>query len=168
MNRVLVVFATKNGSTREVAEAIAAVMRSDDVDVEIATAREAKGSVGDRDLVVVGGAIYSGRWHRDAHRFLKRHREELAAMPVAVFGMGPRVEDAEAWRHSREQLDRALARRPWLSPRAVTVFGGVDPPRRADRPRRDVRDWDAIRAWSRDLQQRLPEVSPAPHEHDHG
>jgi menaquinone-dependent protoporphyrinogen oxidase len=34
-------------------------------------------------LAVLGAPLYSGRWHRDAHRFLKRHRQELAGVPVA-------------------------------------------------------------------------------------
>jgi len=41
-------------------------------------------------LVILGGAIYTGRWHRDAHRFLRRNRRELAGIPIAVFGMAPR------------------------------------------------------------------------------
>jgi menaquinone-dependent protoporphyrinogen oxidase len=156
MAGILVVYATTNGSTREVAEAVAAALRSDVVDVVIAPAREVKAPVGDRDLVVVGGALYSGRWHRDAKRFLDRHRRELDTIPVAVFGMGPRRQDEEAWTRSRAQLERALARHAWLHPLAVTVFGGVDPPRRSGRPRRDVRDWDAIRTWSQDLARHLP------------
>jgi len=163
MTGVLVVYATKNGSTRDVAEAIAVALGSDNVNVAASPAREIKGPVGDRDLVVVGGALYSGRWHHDAHRFLKRHRRELDKMPVAVFGMGPRTEDEEAWRRSRAQLDRALARHTRLNPLAVTVFGGVDPPKRSDRPRRDIRDWDAIRAWSQNLEHLLPaEPPPSP------
>ena len=89
MAGVLVVYATKNGSTREVAEAIAASLTRDGVEVAVSPARAARGPVGDVDLVVVGGAIYSGRWRRDAHRFLARHRSTLATLPVAVFGMGP-------------------------------------------------------------------------------
>jgi menaquinone-dependent protoporphyrinogen oxidase len=147
---VLVVYATKNGSTRQVAEAIAATLREDGAEVELGPAREVRDSPARHDLVVLGGALYSGRWHRHAHRFLKRHRRDIAAgVPVAVFGMGPRTRDEDAWRHSRAQLDRALAKRSWLDPVAVTVFGGVDPPRRGKRERRDVRDWDAIRDWAR-------------------
>jgi len=92
----------------------------------------------------------SRRWHRDAHRFLKRHRRELADVPVAVFAMGPRTDTAEAWQHSRAQLDRALAKHGWLTPAAVTVFGGVDPPGHGRRPRRDLRNWQAIDAWAAD------------------
>jgi Flavodoxin domain len=78
---------------------------------------------------VLGAPVYSGRWHRDAHRFPKRHRKELLTVPVAVFGMGPRNPGQEAWQRSRRQLDRALAKRDWLKPAAVAVSGGVDPRR---------------------------------------
>ncbi|MGW4528792.1 flavodoxin domain-containing protein [Amycolatopsis sp. NPDC004378] len=119
-------------------------------EVDLRPARRARESLAGRDLVVLGDALYSGRWHRDAHRFLKQHRRELATgVPVAVFGMGPRTDDEDAWSRSRAQLDRAVAKRSWLHPVAVTVFGGVDPPRRTNRQRRDLRDWDAIRNWAR-------------------
>lgn len=144
---VLVVYATKHGSTRQVAEAIAETLQARGVEVEFHPARELRGPMGKQDLVVLGAPIYSGRWHRDAHRFLKRHRGELLTVPVAVFGMGPREPGQEAWQHARRQLDRALARRDWLRPSAVAVFGGVDPPRRGAQ-QRDLRDWDAIRAWA--------------------
>ncbi|MBO0701822.1 MAG: flavodoxin domain-containing protein [Candidatus Dormibacteraeota bacterium] len=148
MSAVLVAYATKHGSTREVAESIAATLRDHGNQVDLLPAGELRNPIVGLDLVVLGAPIYSGRWHRDAHRFLKRHREELLQMPVAVFGMGPRDGDQEAWRRSREQLDRALARRDWLTPAAVALFGGVDPPKRRSAPRRDQRDWDAIRAWA--------------------
>ena len=41
-------------------------------------------------------------------------------MPVAVFAMGPRTDTEDAWQHSRAQLDRALAKRDWLNPVAVS------------------------------------------------
>ena len=69
-------------------------------------------------------------------------------MPVAVFAMGPRTDTDEAWQHSRAQLDRALAKRNWLTPVAVTVFGGADPPGRSKRPQRDLRSWEVIHAWA--------------------
>ena len=155
MSRILVAYATKNGSTREVAEAIAATLHDRGVAVDVHPARGIRGSVAGWNLVVVGAPIYSGRWHHDAHRFLKRHRDELRQIPVVVFGMGPRDGAEEAWRRSRSQLDRALAKREWLAPVATAVFGGVDPPKRADQARRDLRDWDAIRAWAADIP-RLP------------
>lgn len=148
MSAVLVAYATKNGSTREVAESIAATLRERGDDVDVLPAGQVRNPIAGRDLVVLGASIYSGRWHRDAHRFLKRHRGELLTIPVAVYGMGPREADEEAWRRSRGQLDRALAKRDWLTPAATALFGGVDPPRRRGGPRRDQRDWEAIRGWA--------------------
>ena len=144
----LVAYATKHGSTQQVAEAIANTLQAHGAQVEIRPAREVHEPIGDQDLVVLGAPIYSGRWHRDAHRFLKRHRDELLAVPVAVFGMGPREPGQEAWQRSRRQLDRALAKRNWLKPSAVTVFGGVDPPKPGAEQRRDLRNWDTIRTWA--------------------
>lgn len=37
------------------------------------------------DVVIVGGALYNDRWHRDAQRFVKRHGRELGALPVWLF-----------------------------------------------------------------------------------
>jgi menaquinone-dependent protoporphyrinogen oxidase len=144
---VLVAYATKNGSTQQVADAIGGALRERGAQVMIVPARAVREPVAGYDLVVLGAPLYSGRWHRDAHRFLRRHRRELPGMAVAVFGMGPRADTADAWQRSRAQLDRALARRAWLAPIAVTVFGGADPPGRGRHPRRDLRNWEAVRAW---------------------
>ena len=151
MSTILVAYATKNGSTREVAEAIGAVALAEGADVEVAPAHSVDGPVTGADLIVLGAPIYSGRWHRDAHRFLKRHRRELADVPVAVFALGPRRDEEEAWQHSWEQLHRALAKRAWLHPVSVELFGGADPARRSLATRRDLRDWTVVRAWTRNV-----------------
>ncbi|BCY09416.1 flavodoxin domain-containing protein [Actinoplanes sp. L3-i22] len=148
MARILVAFATRKGSTREVAEMVATVATADGADVVLTPARAVGEPLGQWDLIILGAPLYSGRWHPDARRFLRRHRDELGAIPVAVFGMGPRRDDEEAWRSSSDQLGRALARRPWLVPVSVGVFGGADPPGRRY-PRRDLRDWTAIAEWTR-------------------
>ena len=148
---VLVAYATKNGSTEQVAEAVAVALRERGTQAALFPARAVRESVAGYDLVVVGAPLYSGRWHRDAHRFLRRHRRELAAVPMAVFAMGPRSDIEDAWQRSRAQLDRALAKRDWLIPVAVTVFGGADPPGRGKRPRRDLRNWETIHAWAADV-----------------
>lgn len=146
---VLVTYATKHGSTKQVAEAVAGALRDRGARVELRECRS-RNPVTARDLVVVGGALYSGRWHHHARRFLARNRRALAGVPVAVFGMGPRDDTEQAWRRSWAQLDREISKYAWLSPVAVTVFGGVDPPKHAA-PHRDLRDWDRIRAWSEEI-----------------
>lgn len=154
--KVLVAYASRHGSTQEVAEAVAVVLRDGGAEVDLQPARAVSQPADEFgwECVVLGGSLYSGRWHRDARRFLKRYRSRLEQVPVAIFAMGPRKDDVESWRAARKQLDRALARYAWLTPSAVTIFGGADSPKRAARLgiRRDLRDWDRIRAWAERLQ----------------
>jgi len=139
----LVVFGSKRGSTREVAEAIAAALRDRGVAVELRRGGERIDDVAERAVVVVGGALYRGRLHRDARRFLKRHRRDLQAMPLFVFAMGPRRPEQDAYDKARSEVDRALAKLPEIAARSTVVFGGVDRDRGVD-----LRDWEAIAAWA--------------------
>lgn len=149
---MLVAYGTKHGSTREVADAVAATLRGHGLQVETLPAAD----VDDLDPyagVVVGGAIYMGRWHLDAMRFLERHRAALAGLPVAVFGMGPRTMEAHDVAGSRAQLVKALDKVPEVEPVAIVIFGGAVDPRMLRfplnrMPAADARDWKAIRAWS--------------------
>jgi menaquinone-dependent protoporphyrinogen oxidase len=160
---VLVAYASKHGSTREVAERVCETIQATGLRAHL---RPALG-VDDLDGyggVVLGGALYMGRLHRHAHRFLRRHAAELADRPLAVFGSGPTDEEPDHWRQSREQLDAALARYH-LDPVAVEVFGGrLDPSQLrfplSRMPAGDVRDWDAITAWARSLPDLLGIQSP--------
>jgi menaquinone-dependent protoporphyrinogen oxidase len=109
--------------------------------------------------VVLGTALYMFRLHKDARRFLTRHREALSNRPVAVFAMGPFNDDEKEWQGVRAQLDKELAMFPRLTPVAQEIFGGkFDPaklrfpynlvPALKRLPASDIRDWTAIRAWA--------------------
>jgi menaquinone-dependent protoporphyrinogen oxidase len=149
---ILVAYATKRETTHEVAEAIAWRMRERGEDVDVRPATEV-GTLGPYGAVVLGGALYMGRWHRDARHFLTRHRGELAGLPIAVFAMGPLKLEPEDVDGARAQLDRALARERELEPVSVAIFGGVVDPAKLRfpfnrMPASDARDWDAIRSWA--------------------
>lgn len=81
---VLVVYATKSGSTQEVAEAIAETLIGQGVTVEVRPCRDDPDPAA-YDAVIIGSPILYGRLHRDAARFLRRHGSALAAQPVAAF-----------------------------------------------------------------------------------
>ncbi len=152
---ILVAYATKHGSTQEVAEAVAAALHEHALEVEVQPASEVR-ALDRYGAVVLGAPLYSGRWHGDASRFLKRHRTALSERPVAIFALGPRSAAEEERRGSREQLDRALAKASWLAPVAIEVFGGVIDPAKLRfpfnrMPASDARDWTAIRAWANNL-----------------
>ena len=167
---VLVGYATRYGSTQEVAEAVAETLRERGLGVDIQPMREVRTLEG-YDAVVLGAALYMFRWHKDARRFLSRHRKALTERPVAVFALGPVHDpyDEEEWQDSRAQLDKELAKHGWLAPVALEIFGGKFDPAKlrfpinllaGSEPASDMRDWEAIRAWAGDLALKLePAVS---------
>ena len=159
--RALVVYATKKGSTREVAEAIAERLEEHGLRTVVQPASDHV-DLAAFDAVVLGGALYTGRWHHDARRFLRRHRRALQTMPVGVFAMGPSTTAEDAMAGSLAQLERALGRVPDVTPVAVSIFGGVIDPARLRfpfnrMPPTDARDWDAITAWADEV---AGQVSP--------
>ncbi|HEX6663904.1 MAG TPA: flavodoxin domain-containing protein [Gaiellaceae bacterium] len=160
---VLVAYASKHGTTREVAESIAATLQQLGLDVEIEEAGRVR-DIARYDALVVGGGLYTGKWHADARHLLKRHRHELAERRLAVFGMGPDSMDESKVAESRKQLDRALSATPELEPIAVTIFGGALKPESLRFPFNrlpafDARDWDAIRSWATDVAAKLTPVA---------
>lgn len=100
-----------------------------------------------------------------------RQRRALTEWPVAVFALGPMgAGDEKEWEGARAQLDKELARYPWLTPVAAAMFGGrFDPaalrfpysliPALRQMPASDLRDWAAIRAWAGDLAAQLQPAS---------
>jgi menaquinone-dependent protoporphyrinogen oxidase len=106
--------------------------------------------------VILGGALYMGRLHADARRFLRRHRHALVAMPVAVFAMGPLTTEEKQVGGSWKQLEHALASVPEVQPVSTAIFGGVVDPSELRFPFRhmpasDARDWDLIETWGREV-----------------
>ena len=162
---VLVGYATRYGSTQEVAEAVAATLREGGLDVDIQPMREMRTLAG-YSAVVLGAPLFMFRWHKDALDFLSKHRKALMERPVAVFALGPTHDpyDEKEWQDSRAQLDKELAKYPWLRPVALEMFGGKYDPEylrfpinllAGKEPVSDLRDWTAIRAWAAELKPML-------------
>jgi menaquinone-dependent protoporphyrinogen oxidase len=158
---ILVAYASRYGTTREVAEAIAATLREHELKVEVRPAGEVE-DLGQYGAIVLGGGIYIGRWHRDARGFVRHFQRELQGLPVAVFALGPVTEKPEDITGSTRQLERNLAHLP-VEPFAVRVFGGAFDPTNVGfpfnrMPAADVRDWRAIREWAAGLAERFASV----------
>lgn len=152
---LLIAYGSKHGSTQEVAETIAAKMKSAGREVELRRAAEVE-DLEPYEGVVLGGSLYFGGWHRDAARFLSKHRRELSDLPVAVFALGPQTAAPEDLAESRAQLDKALQKVPEVELRSIAVFGGVIDPAKLRfplnrMPASDARDWSAIEAWTDEI-----------------
>jgi len=155
---VLVAYGSRHGATGEIAEAIAEAFRREGLDAhaESALTADPRGAA----AVVVGAALYTGRVHAHAVRFLERYESVLAERPLAVFASGPRTLEPEDVTASLRQLRSGLnSSVPHLRPVSLTIFGGAVDPHRLRWPlsrmqASDARDWEAVRAWATELARR--------------
>jgi menaquinone-dependent protoporphyrinogen oxidase len=88
VTQVLVVYASRHGATRGIAERIGEVLRTEGLEVDVAPADQVAG-VGKADAVVVGSAIYMGSWLKEGIDFIKRNEITLAELPLWLFSSGP-------------------------------------------------------------------------------
>ncbi|MFD7708315.1 flavodoxin domain-containing protein [Streptomyces sp. NPDC059786] len=121
-SNVLIAYGTKNGSTARIAETVAEVLRREGCVAEALPARSAAARPASYDAVIVGGGLYAGRWHKDARRFVRRNRRELADLPLWFFSSGPLDASASERKISPVRgVRRAMMR---LDTREHVTFGG--------------------------------------------
>jgi len=165
--RVLVAYASKRGSTAEIAEVVAAALRESGLAVDLRPAGEVKDLDG-YGAVVLGSAVYVKRWRGDARHLLRRCGKQLAEVPFWIFSSGPVGDpgsDDPAWAEPGKVVAKAEA----LGVRGHVVFGGrvpLDPHGPIEKAMaentpqqfRDRRDWDRIRAWAGEVAGQLGAV----------
>lgn len=163
--KILVGYATKYGSTQEVAEFIAGVLRETSRDADVQALHQVKSLAG-YSAVVMGAPFYMFQWMKSARKFLSRHQAALKELPVAVFALGP-TDASETEEKNPElfaQLDKALEGFPWLAPVDQALFGGKFDPQNlkfpmslfmGKMPASDIRDWDRIRAWAEGVREKI-------------
>jgi menaquinone-dependent protoporphyrinogen oxidase len=172
--RVLVLVASKHGGTMEIGEAVAAALSS------LGASAVVSGVTGvvdlDRyDAVVLGSAVYLGRWLPEASRFAADHLGRLKEMPVWLFSSGPLGEPAVPAGDPTEVVELASA----LGARGLRTFAGrletvgLGPGHRGiaamlHAPAGDFRRWDEIEAWARQIGVALTRVDPAADASPHG
>lgn len=119
--RVLVVFGSKRGGTAGLARMIGDELAAAGCRAVVTSAREAR-DVSDVDAVIVAGALYAGRWHADARRFVRRHTRELRNLPVWLVSSGPLDDSAE--KHSIPPTAQVLKLGRRIGARAHLTLGG--------------------------------------------
>lgn len=168
MEQVLVAYGTKHGATAEIAEKIGQVLGQEGLVAEVLPADRA-GDLTPYQAVVLGSAVYMGRWRKEAATFLEANAEQLAERPVWIFSSGPTAEGdpvqlGEGWAFPEGLQSIADS----IQPRDNTVFHGVMNLEKASffekliiklvkAPVGDFRDWDAITAWAQAIAGELKE-----------
>jgi menaquinone-dependent protoporphyrinogen oxidase len=158
--RILVAYATRNGSTSEIAQAIGKELTIAGHAVDVAEIKTIS-TLADYTAIVIGGPLYMGSVDGSVGKFVAKHREQLLKLPVAAFvvGLAPKSPDPGAITMAMEALKKIMEP---VTPVASVLFAGkLDPAKvnfvmrkfleMAKIPAGDFRDWDAIAAWAREL-----------------
>jgi len=151
--RILVAYATKHGSTAEIAEVVGEALRDSGHEVEVLAAGSVS-RISAYDAVVLGSALYAAHWQREANVFVRRHLEALRARPVWLFSSGPldasaATRDLPITPHVAETTDPVGARGHRTFPgRLLADAPDMDPQVLATHPVGDFRDFAAVRAWA--------------------
>lgn len=167
---VLVAFASKHGSTAEIAEAIATEICANGLIADALPAGEVR-DVSGYDAVVLGSATYMGMWRHEARHFLRHCADELAQRPFWVFSSGPVGDPATASGGRWVEPRKVVAAIERLGVRDHVVFGGrvpQDPGNFAERAMlrdtpadvADRRDWPAIRDWAAGIAEAIRAAAP--------
>ena len=164
---VLIAYASKHGSTEEIAREIAMRLAERGVRTDL---REV--AVVDRvepyEAVVLGSAVYAGSWMKEARGFVRSSRAALGSRRVWLFSSGPTDDSGEHAVSKKQRVELDVAVRP----REHIVFGGrlaLDDLGFLEKrviqmvkaPTGDFRDWDEIRAFADRIADALA-PSPAP------
>jgi len=163
---VLVAYATHYGSTKGIAERIAAVMRDAGLRVSLRSA-DPDLAAGAYHAVVFGSPVFDQRWLPAGDAFVARNREALAQRPVWLFSVG-------TFGDRKRVVGRLMRREPRnigevlgaIGPREYRVFAGVIERSQWPAPSRllyhllggrlgDHRDWADIDGWARAIAAQL-------------
>jgi len=153
--KVLVTAASRHGTTTEIAEAIADVLRSARLDVDVIDP-DAVTSIADYDAVVLGSGVYAGHWLKAAKAFVERHEVALRGRTVFLFSSGPigdppRPLEDPAEVAEIDDLTMALDHRVFAGRLTESELGAGERLviRMVRAPFGDFRSWDDIADWAR-------------------
>ncbi len=173
--RTIVVYASRYGSTKEIAEFIAGKLRKQGVEAEAFSADAAPDPEG-YDAAVIGSAVYMEHWMGEAAEYVRRNRAALASRPVWLFSSGPLELKEETSLDDLEPKEIAEFRE-LIRPRGHRVFFGALNPKklgfmhrslrklpaaRAILPEGDFRNWSDIEAWTDAIARELAGPQPTP------
>jgi menaquinone-dependent protoporphyrinogen oxidase len=158
--RILITYGSKRGGTAGIARMLADAFAELGVIADLMAPAVVDGTH-DYDAVIIGGALYMNRWHRDARQFIRRHEHALRLRPVWLFSSGP-LDDSASRREipPTPQVDRMMG---LVDARGHKTFGGrltkdakgLIARSMAKTRAGDFRDEKEIRRWARRIADEL-------------
>lgn len=163
-DEVLIVYASKCGSTGEVAEFIGKELCDSGIMVDVRLINDTI-DPSQYQAVIIGSAIRMGKWLPDASKFIETHQETLSHVPTAYFTVCMTlIEDTIENRNAvadymkpvnqvLEPIDTGLLAGKMdydkLSCLERTIIKAIGT------PEGDYRNWETIHTWTNDLRRKL-------------
>jgi menaquinone-dependent protoporphyrinogen oxidase len=160
--RVLVTYASKYGSTGGVADAIGKELCSCELATDVVLIKNVT-NVSSYQGVVIGSAIYMGKWMSEAVDFVKKNKDILRQVPIAYFLVCMTLSQPTEKNRAEvlSYMDPILKAVPEIRPVGIGTFtGALDYNnlswlnkkilKSKGTPEGDFRDWNAIRTWARE------------------
>ncbi len=158
--RVLIAYASRTGTTAEVAASIAEEFRESDITADVRAVTKIT-DLAPYDAVIVGSGIRAGRMMPEAVTFLQLNQSALSKMPVAYFvvSLTMREDTPENRETVMNYIEPVLNKLPQIEPVNVGLFGGTMDYKKLPFVQRvlvqmmrfaegDYRDWNAISNWA--------------------
>lgn len=165
-NKILVTYASRTGSTAEIAEAIGRTLSEDGVQVDVMPMNAVK-DLSMYRAVVAGSAIRGSKWLPEATQFMHTHATTLKQKPFAMFTVCITLAMKNAKNYRTGVAGWVAPVRAIVKPLDEGFFAGMldfkKLPFNWDTlmlrltvalgifPRGDHRDWNAIRTWVKGL-----------------
>jgi len=183
--KALIAYGTRYGATAGTSEEIGKILREKGFDVKIVNVREEKiKDISEYGLIVVGSGMRMGKWVSEAEDFLKRFQKEFIQKKLALFVSsmitvaereGKTEEDGVC---SSRKVAEDIVAEYGLKPITMGLFGGVinynkmgfferktmgflkpqlekDGFKETEPGVYDLRDWDEIRNWAKELAEKV-------------
>jgi menaquinone-dependent protoporphyrinogen oxidase len=163
VNKILVTYASRSGSTAEIAAAIGKKLTEDGTQVDVLPMQEVN-NLSLYSAVVAGSAIRNREWLPEATKFLKNHRAELSRKPFATFTVCITLAMSNSDQYRKVVSDWIHPVRAQVKPISEGLFAGrLDFSRLPFNwdtlklravvalgifPKEDLRDWKAIDTWA--------------------
>ncbi len=164
--KVLVTYATKYGTTREIAEEIAAALTGAGLDTDIIPVMEV-GIIDAYDAVVIGSPLYMGKILVEAREFCKQYKPYLEGKWIAFFVSGIAVCKGE--NNNEAMLEAIDAMSEYVKIEEKGTFGGrlsMDRLSESDMqlatiagaPEGDFLDMENVRAWAKEIGRKITDL----------
>ena len=168
--KILITYASRTGSTAEIAEAIGSILRQDKLNVEVLPLADVKDLSG-YSAIIIGCPIRKSQWLPEASHFIQTHRAILTRKRVAIFTVCITLAMSKTDQYQGAVREWTAPVRAEVRPVSEGLFAGwLDFSKLSWSwdtlllrltvalgifPKGDHRDWNAIHTWAASLPQLL-------------